>query len=324
MLPAPVSFPRHHRILNQPPRSFSKLLRAPARLTNFSALLLLALFTFSVLLNLRSLYHSPTQDVALLRSIVETLPSRPPASGLDHLVIVPGHGIWTGAHAEDAENEDSWLLASYQRGRGRPSIFRAHISHGSQIASEDPKALLVFSGGYTSPLSATSEGESYLRFARATGLLPPADRFTRATTEDAALDSFQNVLFSVARFRELTGAYPARITVVGHNFKRRRFEQLHRRALRWPKLHFTYVGIPLGTEADERQAGSGELTNAFTPYSTDLYGCHAPLVQKRAGRNFHAKAHGYHVGAPEMRELLEWCPKDGTRIFPGTLPWVKE
>ncbi|KAH9027320.1 hypothetical protein EDB85DRAFT_2291573 [Lactarius pseudohatsudake] len=180
------------------------------------------------------------------------------------------------------------------RGCGHPSIFRAHISVDPQIASDDPKALLVFSEygsprrqraikklpvtfgyrGYTSPLSATSEGEAYLRFARATGLLPPADRFTRAATEGASL-----------------GLVP-----------KPRFEQLHRRALRWPKLHFTYVGIPLGTEADERQA----LTNAFTPYSTDMYGCHAPLVQKRAGQNFHAKAHGYHVGAPEMRELLEW------------------
>jgi hypothetical protein len=184
-----------------------------------------------------------------------------------------------------------------------------------------------------------------MRFARAMGLLPPAGAFTRATTEDAALDSFQNVLFSIARFRELTGAYPTRITIVGHNFKRRRFEQLHRRALRWPKLHFTYEGVPLGSETDEREAASGEvrnakipfrcsailtfcfshqLVNAFTPYSTDLYGCHAPLVQKRAGRNFHARTHGYHVGAPEMRELLEWCPKDGTRIFSGALPWTKE
>jgi hypothetical protein len=91
------------------------------------------------------------------------------------------------------------------------------------------------------------------------GLLPPADTFKRATTEDAALDSFQNVLFSIARFRELTGAYPSRITIVGHNFKRRRFEQLHRHALRWPKLRFTYEGIPLGTETDEREAASGEV-----------------------------------------------------------------
>ncbi|KAH9163950.1 hypothetical protein EDB89DRAFT_1822895, partial [Lactarius sanguifluus] len=81
----------------------------------------------------------------------------------------------------------------------------------------------------------------------------------RATTEDAALDLFQNVLFSVACFREFTGAYPARITVVGHDFKRRRFGQLHRCARRRPKLHFKYVGTPLGTEADERQAASGEV-----------------------------------------------------------------
>ncbi|KAH9014064.1 hypothetical protein EDB84DRAFT_1277872, partial [Lactarius hengduanensis] len=105
----------------------------------------------------------------------------------------------------------------------------------------------------------TSKGELYLRFACATGLLPPANRFTRAATEDAALDSFQNVLFSITRFCELTGAYPARITVVGHDFKRRHFGQLYQRALRWPKLHSTYGGIPLGTEADERQAASGEI-----------------------------------------------------------------
>jgi hypothetical protein len=66
------------------------------------------------------------------------------------------------------------------------------------------------------------------------------------------------------------------------------------------------------------------LSNAYTPFSGDLYGCHAPLVKKRAERNFHMRTHGYHVGAPEMGELLEWCPKDGKEIFGGTLPWAKE
>ena len=85
---------------------------------------------------------------------------------------------------------------------------------------------LIFFGtrGYTSPLSAMSEGQSYLRFAHFMGLLPPAGAFMRATTEDAALDLFQNELFSITRFRELTGAYPTRITIVGHNSKRRRFD----------------------------------------------------------------------------------------------------
>jgi hypothetical protein len=39
-------------------------------------------------------------------------------------------------------------------------------------------------------------------------------------------------LFSVTRFRELTCVYPIRITVTGHDFKRR----LQRLALPWPKL----------------------------------------------------------------------------------------
>ncbi|KAI0259207.1 hypothetical protein BC834DRAFT_640895 [Gloeopeniophorella convolvens] len=318
MLPAPVSFQRSR--LTQT-RSFSKFLRSPARLTNLSALILATLLAFSILLNLHRTGTSP-QRILFPRSILETLPSKSSALSLNHLVIVPGHGIWTGARPEDAESEDSWLLASYQRGRGRPSVFRAHIARGSQIARDDPRALLIFSGGYTSPLSATSEAESYLRFARTTGLLPPADTFARAATEDAALDSFQNVLFSIARFRELTGTYPTRITVVGHAFKRKRFEQLHRAALRWPHTRFTYEGVPLGSEADERESATGELVNAFTPYSKDLYGCRAPLVQKRAGRNFHSRTHGYHFGAPEMHELLEWCPKDGTHTFPGALPWT--
>ncbi|KAH9963816.1 hypothetical protein BC827DRAFT_1191203 [Russula dissimulans] len=324
MLPAPVTLARRGFLRHPcPPRSLPKLLRAPARLTNLSALLIIALTSFSLLLNFR--LYSQTRNVPLPRSIVETLPTRPPTvEGLDHLVIVPGHAIWIGALSEDAEVEDSWLLAQYQKGRGRPSIFRAHISRGSEIATEDPRALLVFSGGHTSPYSATSEGESYLRFARATGLLPPTDMFARVTTEDAALDSFQNLLFSIARFREITGAYPTRITVVGHSFKRHRFERLHRHALRWPKLRFKYEGVPLGNETAEYEAASGELANAYTPYSKDLYGCHAPLVQKRAGRNFHMRSHGYHVGAPELRQLFEWCPEDGRKLFSGTLPWAKK
>jgi hypothetical protein len=136
MLPAPVSFQRRGGILKHSPRSLSKLLRGPARLTNLGALLLSSLLAFSLLLNFRFFYLvSPTIQNAssspLLRSIVEALPERrPSASGLDHLVIVPGHSIWIGARAEDAEVEDSWLLASYQKGRRRPTVFRAHISRG--------------------------------------------------------------------------------------------------------------------------------------------------------------------------------------------------
>lgn len=36
----------------------------------------------------------------------------------------------------------------------------------------------------------------------------------RALTEEHARDSFENLLFSVCRFRELTGVYPQNITVI--------------------------------------------------------------------------------------------------------------
>ena len=133
MLPAPVSFQRHTNILNHPLRHFSKLTCPPARQTIPNALLLAALLTLSVLLNLRFLYCSLTRDgsavTPLLHSIVDTLPARPAASPyLDHLVVVPGHSIWVGVRPEDAEVEDGWLLGGYQMGRRSPSLFYAHIA----------------------------------------------------------------------------------------------------------------------------------------------------------------------------------------------------
>lgn len=80
------------------------------------------------------------------------------------------------------------------------------------------------------------------------------------TTEDDALDSFQNLLFSIARFHEYTGRYPSRITVVGYEFKRRRFTELHRAALRWPEDRFRYIGIDAVGE-DVAAAQIGEVSS---------------------------------------------------------------
>jgi hypothetical protein len=80
--------------------------------------------------------------------------------------------------------------------------------------------------------------------------------FIRATTEDHALDSFQNFLFSIARFHEYTDRYPEKITVVGYEMKRRRFTDLHRAALRWPLDKFDYIGVdPEGEEGIQAQQG---------------------------------------------------------------------
>jgi len=103
--------------------------------------------------------------------------------------------------------------------------------------------------------------------------------------------------FSIARFRELRGAYPSRITVVGHAFKHRRFEQLHRLALRWPKTRFAYEGLPLRNDVDEREAAAGELANAYTPYTRDLL---------RMPRAPGPKARGAEFSHSDSR-LSRWC-----------------
>lgn len=62
--------------------------------------------------------------------------------------------------------------------------------------------------------------------------------------QEHARDSFENLLFSLCRFYELTGHYPDNVLVIGYSFKHERFADLHRAALRWPDQKFTFVGTP--------------------------------------------------------------------------------
>lgn len=57
----------------------------------------------------------------------------------------------------------------------------------------------------------------------------------RMVTEEYARDSHENLLFSTCRFSEMTGQYPSKITVVGFEFKRQRFQDIHRYAIGYPQ-----------------------------------------------------------------------------------------
>lgn len=57
----------------------------------------------------------------------------------------------------------------------------------------------------------------------------------RVYSEEFARDSYENLLFSLCRFHEITGRYPDKITVIGFGFKEKRFTDLHRKAVRFPK-----------------------------------------------------------------------------------------
>lgn len=104
-----------------------------------------------------------------------------------------------------------------------------------------------------------------MRLAMRTELLHASNSdpvFRRVTTENYALDSYQNLLFSVARFREFTGHFPERITVIGYEFKRMRFMQLHRAAIRWPESKFRYIGV----DPDEAHSPSAEQGEVWKYY----------------------------------------------------------
>ena len=188
-----------------------------------------------------------------------------------------------------------------------------------------------------------TEAQSYLRLAlSSSSITPEEDVYARLTTEDFALDSFQNLLFSIARFKEFTGRYPNRISVVGYEFKKPRFENLHRAAIRWPENKFTYYGIDPYDSEHVHEAIEGEVRvlvvffplllkaaskrkNGFIPYSKDAYGCHHPLLDKRQRRNPFRRFHSYYLSAPELSQLLDWCPGSQENILIQTffepLPW---
>ncbi|KAI1785872.1 hypothetical protein LXA43DRAFT_1113146 [Ganoderma leucocontextum] len=348
MLPLPASFSRTHSrrsgyglgsgLRQAHYRSTRDVLLTRARVTNLGFLLLAAFAALSFLLNLRT-ERGPEGDM-------ETLQRDRTLEGIDHLIMVPGHAIWKGTSVEESTDEDAWVLEPYQRGGGRVAAFFRHIAGGAQMAREDEHSLLVFSGGQTRPSSTTTEAESYMRLASVSDLLPTtsssprsqskAPSLLRATTEDYALDSYQNLLFSLARFHEYTGRWPSKITVVGYEMKRRRFTDLHLAALRWPLDRFEYVGIDAegsDADADADAARQGELQNGYLPYTEDAYGCHGVLLAKRRARNPFLRHHPYYSSAPELGALLNWCPgrqhqdhdqdrdRDQTAVFPGRLPW---
>ncbi|KAJ7128946.1 hypothetical protein C8R43DRAFT_1098509 [Mycena crocata] len=318
MLPTPVSGRRHGLSL----RRTSLLSRS--RATNLAVLILSSFAFISFILNVQ-FYFSPDHSSILNHplDVLASLPDVQLRSGLNHLIVVPGHAVWKGTNVDLRMKVEEWTFQSYQKNQESSplEVFFQHISNAARLALEDKQSLIVFSGGQTQPTSTHTEGESYLRLALNAGLFQ-SDTFSRATYEGYALDSFQNLLFSIARFREYTGSYPEKITVVGYEMKRARFAELHRAAIRWPESRFNYIGIDM--EGDNTQARQGERQNGYLPYLSDLYGCHSYLANKRRQRNYDRRYFPYYWSCPDLRPLLGWCPSIYTELFSGALPWSAE
>ena len=235
----------------------------------------------------------------------------------NHLIMVAGHSVTISGHLQDAEvDETDWFLLPYQKGKGLPQTIIAHVREGIRQAALDPKSILIFSGGETrANTGPVNEGTSYFRVADAMnlwkeGIAIDMNVRARAISEEFATDSFQNLLFSICRFREITGSYPEKITTVSFSFKQRRFETMHSKSVLWPSDQFDYVGIDpdASTGFDIEEATKGELMNAAMPFESDPYGCHTEiLLEKRRMRNPFKRTPPYELTCPEMKELLHWC-----------------
>jgi hypothetical protein len=230
---------------------------------------------------------------------------------MTHLVLVAGHAI--PRDLQRLDSDEGWHLKHFQAGEG--ALYVEHARAGVLAAADDPAALLIFAGGQTdSAAGPRSEGQGYWLIAEAHSWFGCPDVQNRSTTEEFSMDSLENLLFGCCRFREFTGGYPKRITVVGWRFKAERFE-LHRAAIGFPAARYSYLGPndpPNLNEALHFEALRREH------YLLDPYGAAEEPARKRLDRNFSRRQHGYHRSCPELNALLDWRGPD---LFPGPLPW---
>jgi len=227
------------------------------------------------------------------------------------LVLVAGHAI--PYRFDRLDCGEGWYLKPFQAGEG--PFYLEHIKRGVEIAAERADSLLVFAGGQTSAAAGPrSEGQGYWLAADYLDWFGHAEVRCRAATEEFSLDSFQNLLYGVCRFREVTGRYPEGIVAVGWKFKGPRFD-LHRRALRLRATSFRYEGVNDPATLEENLPF--EKARALL-FEQDPYGVSAEPALKREARNVFRRHHGYTQSCPELAALLA---HRGPELFSGPLPW---
>jgi len=236
---------------------------------------------------------------------------------LTTLILVAGHAVYVADNFDDPSSDDNWFLQSFQK--GEPPFYIEHIMYGVDRAASEPRSLLVFSGGQTRlEAGPRSEAQSYWMLADHFSWWHRPSVRLRATTEEFARDSFENLLFGICRFKECTGHYPDCLEVVSWTFKYLRF-QLHREAMKWPELPERYKFHGVNNPVDLAGAQKGEA-KAVAAFKEDPFGTEAELASKRAERNPFNRQNPYSAGCKELESLLNHKTPNG-KEYKGKLPW---
>lgn len=243
------------------------------------------------------------------------------------LIIVCCHAICEDA--SHATEESNWRLQRFQRSDdykrkpGEHNTFILHIIAAMLSSATKAAPLIVFSGGRTTN-STLSEAESYQKVFKSLNVSINGRSLAECRTaiEDLATDSYQNLLFSILKFRKLVGRYPFMVTVVTHAFKEHRF-QLHAIAMKWELYRLRIQGInPPFTNGELQLTERNEREHARDPFADDPYGVRPPLSDKRIARNWDPQVLEGLALDEGVDELLQWTGgESGSEWFPGKLPW---
>ncbi|KAH3902322.1 uncharacterized protein SCODWIG_00280 [Saccharomycodes ludwigii] len=248
-----------------------------------------------------------------------------------HLIIVPGHSVWkkTNDPLNLGQLSDHWVLAPFQL-EGNDHL--TMIKHGLKAIIELVKEydgltdqnLILYSGSKTKVNIDQSEGKSYYELMKRLlletnptvinnvfqnldkqiiemineihkiGKINDVFKKDVINYEEYALDSFENLYYSILKFKQLNSSkkLPNKITIVGFEFKRKRFVELHAaKALGYNNLE--YIGIdpnPIALTAEKRVKYFADLAvqenkYGYEPFVKDWYGVKVPLLEKKLKRN---------------------------------------
>lgn len=246
---------------------------------------------------------------------------------INHLIVLPCHSIWTPK--DDNDNGQlalSWTLAPFQIKGHDHECFVDHITQALKLTEADPSSVLVISGGQTkAECGQVSELSLYYNLGRR--LAENAAVFDRVSVEEYARDLFENVFFSLCRFYEMMGRYPSKITIVGFEFKRERFEKLHlKQALAFPGV-VTYLGNLPKPDGDYEEyfddLAASEEKYAVVPFTKDWYGVGGELAEKKRQRNPFGRVVPYEKSNPKLVEAFVRMARGERERVREVLPWCQ-